>query len=455
MIVLISDVHLTDESTARNVHRSAFEILEDEIISNVESKKDINEIKVVLLGDIFDLVRTDYWLRKNIAPADRPWNGIINPSTGMNGNKEKVEDQFNKILEGIFDTDACKSFFAMLNNVAKRAKKYNVRDTSVTYVVGNHDRAFNNFESLKNKVKEKLGNVVEIEFVSVLHDPEYSVLARHGCEWDNDCYSWKFSNNVFKTSYNQFDEPVYRIMSLGEVITAELMAGIVYHVSQALANNPSEQDKQFIETIKEVNNLRPMVEVFRYLDWLTKNGMNKYDDILRQALRKALEATYTSSLAILWKRYDNTIPGLLKRTNILVKKGFGFVKTVVLLLHAIYKVWEGIRSIFVGTEDDLVSGAREEWKNNSFENIQYIFYGHTHEARQDYIEGKQDGTVKLYVNTGTYLPLIQECSRDNGYSTAYQMTMAFVYKGSEDHDGKKGDAPSLDIWNGIKRKIYV
>lgn len=62
MITLFCDIHLSDETTSKNVAKEAFHILQDEIVNNVKHKK-AKEVKIVLWGDIFDLMRTDYWLR--------------------------------------------------------------------------------------------------------------------------------------------------------------------------------------------------------------------------------------------------------------------------------------------------------------------------------------------------------------------------------------------------------
>jgi len=91
MLVIISDIHLTDESTAVNVHPTAFdEVLGPEIIGEFKRVK-ASEIHLVLLGDIFDMCRTDYWFRKGISPDDRPWGGKIDPKTGMNENVTEIE----------------------------------------------------------------------------------------------------------------------------------------------------------------------------------------------------------------------------------------------------------------------------------------------------------------------------------------------------------------------------
>ena len=91
---------------------------------------------------------------------------------------------------------------------------------------------------------------------------------------------------------------------------------------------------------------------------------------------------------------------------------------------------------------------------DSMEGIEYVVYGHTHEAENVYFRGEIDGRVRMYVNTGTYLPLIQR-AKNGGFVTAHQMTMAFFYGKDEDQEDKKPDTVTMDVWNGIKRKVYV
>jgi predicted phosphodiesterase len=86
--------------------------------------------------------------------------------------------------------------------------------------------------------------------------------------------------------------------------------------------------------------------------------------------------------------------------------------------------------------------------------FQFILYGHTHIARQEYLTGELDGTGRIYVNTGTYLPLITLARDERTFASARQMTMTFAYAEDEDTDGKAG-GPSLDVWAGIRRKQYA
>ena len=80
-----------------------------------------------------------------------------------------------------------------------------------------------------DKVESKFPNV-KFKFDKILFAPEYGVLARHGHEWDEDCQGWEFANKVLNKdqSLHRFDEKSYKVQAIGEVITAELMSGLVF-----------------------------------------------------------------------------------------------------------------------------------------------------------------------------------------------------------------------------------
>ena len=73
MLVFVSDLHFVDGTAGEhNLPSLAFEYFFDDLaaIANKPSN-DIKEIKLVFLGDIFDLLRTEKWFDY---PADeRPW----------------------------------------------------------------------------------------------------------------------------------------------------------------------------------------------------------------------------------------------------------------------------------------------------------------------------------------------------------------------------------------------
>ena len=80
MLVIFSDVHLTDGASGTIINPRAFDkfgkILSD-IIGEDPKEKQIEKIEVVLLGDIFDIIRSELWLRPendNQTFPVRPWS---------------------------------------------------------------------------------------------------------------------------------------------------------------------------------------------------------------------------------------------------------------------------------------------------------------------------------------------------------------------------------------------
>ena len=122
-----------------------------------------------------------------------------------------------------------------------------------------------------------------------------------------------------------------------------------------------------------------------------------------------------------------------------------------------YFLFKLFDNIFGSSKDDFSDGALTEFKNKYYieKDIQYILYGHTHEERHDYFYGDRDGKVKMYINSGTFLPYIQRTSDKKNFASAYQMSMVFIYRKDEDTDeGTANKFPTMELWNGIKRKKY-
>lgn len=457
MLVIFSDIHLTDGSTADNIHPTAFKLLGEEIKTSAK-QRGAEEIHVVLLGDIIDLVRTSYWHSHNIPAQDRPWGGDLDLDTAMN-RAAGIPGQFDAVLSNILAKESSRALLAMLEGLSAVLGK----PPQVTYVTGNHDRVLNNFELLKNRITDAFAGV-PIQFATELLAPEYGVLARHGHQWDDDCHGWRFFTDVLKkgqdTGVGRFAPAAHRVMAIGEVITAELMAGLVYYVENSL-NRDDPADRLFLQNLMDVNNLRPATEVFRWIGWFTKGRGDRYIQIATEALRRALDGVLDSSLATRWDdlKEDFLLSGditdYLDKARSVLRRPQG-LEDLQGLLPKIDKLVSAYRQV-IGTEgeDDLVSGAQEEFEGGPPPEIQYIVYGHTHTARHDFFSAEQGGAVRMYINTGTYLPLIDRALDEKSFSRSHRMTLAFVYKDSEDREGRQGSGPTLDLWDGIRRKTYT
>jgi UDP-2,3-diacylglucosamine pyrophosphatase LpxH len=458
MLVMLSDLHFTDGTTATNPHETAFELLGEELAATAKAKK-ATEINVVLLGDIFDLERSDYWHRNNVPPDKRPWGGAqLDPSTGMNPDPS-VETQFNKILEAILQESVKPKSSRVLIEAIGKLKDVAGRPARVTYVIGNHDRVLNNFESLKQQVVAAF-DPVSVTFDNEFRSDEYGVLARHGHVLDEHCHGWRFLTKVLKkgADIGRLDAPTYRVMAIGEVVTAELMAGLVYYAREML---PGPAHKAFINTLMEVNNLRPMTDFIRWITWLMKQQSKEYIEVSTKALRKALDGLLDSTFARRWDgvKADFIVSGditdFLSKGRTLLRREGG-VDALQKLIPIIEKI-DSALDLVTGRKgkDTLVCGAEKEFSGGQLPGeIQYVVYGHSHGARQDCFSATREGRVQMYINTGTFLPVIERVADKQSFARSYRMTYVCFFRSDEDMKGRVGNGPTADVWNGTRRKVY-
>jgi UDP-2,3-diacylglucosamine pyrophosphatase LpxH len=449
MLVLVSDLHITDSTTANNVNPEAFDLLGDEI-ADAASRRRAREVELVLLGDILDLVRTDYWHRTAIPMAQRPWGGTLDQRTGMNADRGAIEAQFQAILRAILASQTAQALGGMVSTLAAGAVPFRV-----TYVIGNHERVMWNFPSLQKAVRAALPQVSE--FAAGVERPEYGLLARHGHEWDENTYGWRFRRDVLqpRERIDRFAPEAYETMAIGEAVTAELMSGLVFH-----ARDQGAPDS-LVSQLKEVNNLRPLLDVFAWLDWIAGGRLREHREMLHEALRRALEGLLESSLARQWDRLqtDYLVSGdlvdrLEQARSVLLGPNFESFRGRVETLQRVQRLVPALQP----AEDGLLAGARSEavfQGELTPAGIQRVIYGHTHRARHDYFAASTDGTFRMYVNTGTFLPLITRTRDGRSFASAQQMTMVFAYRADEDMQGKRDGTTSIDIWNGTRQKRYT
>ncbi len=449
MLVLISDLHLTDETTANNVNPEAFELLGSDILE-VAARRGAREIHLVLLGDILDLVRTDYWHRTPVPMARRPWGGTLDRRTGMNADRNATRDQFHAVLAGILATPAAAALGTTLAALAAGPVPF-----QATYVVGNHDRVLWNFPSLQESVRAAWPEVTTV--AHAYQSAEYTVLARHGHEWDENTHGWQFRRRVLVPNENvdRFAAVTYETMAIGEVVTAELMSGLVFHAVDQGA------PAALVEQLRDVNNLRPLLDVFAWLEWIGGVGDREHRRMLHESLRRALDGLLESSLAREWDRLatDFLVSGdlvdrLQQARAVLVGPDFESFHGRVEALKRLQRLIPSL----MPAQDGLLTGARSEavfGQGPDAGGIHRVIYGHTHRARHEYLAGRPDGTVRMYINTGTFLPLITRAADSRTFASALQMTMVYVYRGDEDTQRKRPGTSSLDIWNGTRHKLYV
>ena len=268
MLIFISDLHFVDGTAGEhNIPWLAFEYFFEDLVSiatRPTNKGKIQEIKIVLLGDIFDLLRTEAWVEP-IPEDQRPWGSM----------DKEIEDNalaiINKIVthknedKGVDNAKALELLRTRLQKLKEQCKL--VYSPILEYIPGNHDRLVNKpeYKRLRKRVRECLGLVPAAKdqlFPRLSFNPEYGVLARHGHEFDQYNYEGGTS----------FTEADYQKVPIGDPITTELIARLPFELANQLKNTtltPAEQAR-IVENFQEIENVRPFSAVIEWLVYQVK-----------------------------------------------------------------------------------------------------------------------------------------------------------------------------------------
>lgn len=467
MFVAFSDVHLTDESTAINVRPGAFTGLGGEIADEAE-ERGATEVHVALLGDILDLVRTDYW--QTIPKDQRPWEGKRDPGTGLNADPG-TEGHFGRVLDLILAAPSAKAFFAMLAGLPVVGGN----KPRVTYVVGNHDRSIHNFPSLRARI-QTAADGVPVSFATSVREDNCGVFGRHGHEWDPHCHGWHYYTKVLqpRSKVGRFSAKAYSAVTIGEVVTAEVMAGFIARVKTALQAKAGgatvplpPESTELLKGLKDVNNLRPVTAAFQWLGWYTRGRAEEYVEMIRAALADAIGQALGSRVAREW---DDIKPDLLftgdltdRLSKVLAilkqRNGLTWIDAILDVVLPVQGILTGLKSALAGSNDldELGKGAAEEYQTQlgTAPATRHILYGHTHEALQECFAAPRGGTPRAYVNTGTFLPFTAAARNHRDFWTAHRMTYAIAYDRQENKEDRRADDPTFDLWSGLRWKEYT
>jgi hypothetical protein len=256
MLIFISDLHFVDGTAGEhNVPADAFRLFFEEIAETadwlIQDGRKIDEMKVVFLGDIFDLLRTEMWF--DYPESERPWGN----------DQKKIETNANTILDAILKKN--KTTFDLLSGNLK--KEFNLPKEPVRiYVPGNHDRLCNKYQSLRDKVCQSLGLPSRTTpFDHFFQDVNYGVFARHGHEYDKFNYEGSISYNY----------PDYMRVPIGDPITTELVAKLPWKIMQnsKIRKLPKKEREALRRNFQGIENVRPYSALIEWLLYQVKKSL--------------------------------------------------------------------------------------------------------------------------------------------------------------------------------------
>lgn len=476
MLVIVSDLHLTDGTSGTTIDEDAFKIFQERLTdlawgASTQTGKDgkeyykpIKEVELLLLGDILDVIRSDRWSKDDHV---HPWTDPSDP-TFVN----KVGEITRAILA---KNDKALGIFQSLANPgldvpsdrARNEKPVKVK-VKIYYLAGNHDWFFHlegpGFDAIRHDVIKAMGlaykedkvfprDTKELDEVFGNVCGKYHVFARHGDIYDENNY-----------------EPSGRDQaSLGDAVAVELLNKFPHEVEDlsrrvAAKDAPQElvEQLQTIATgLKEIDNVRPVDLVPKFVDSLVERTPGPEEG------RKLVRETWDEvAKAFLRDRFVTQRSSLLRLINPFAKRrsklslalrlstGFSFrflgkyVPSMKNWLLSLGNLPGGRKRLLRwGLSDDYSEYAHTEKAFNESE-ISYIVYGHTH--RHEIVPlrtavGADKSDESIYLNAGTWravYDLARYSSNGDEFFGYHVMTYLAFFKEGE-HKGK-----AFETWSG-------
>ena len=348
MLILVSDIHLTDELHGSAVSRGdQF----DRFWVRIQASRGKRPANLCFVGDLFDLVRSPSWL----ATPRRPYH--------------EVDSAMRSHVEGIVDRilEREKKFFSAIR---KRVEQGALK---VHYLLGNHDRLLAYCPKSRRKVwKAMTGEDRAVTFPREATFREHGVLAYHG--------------NVGDPINHDSDDAG----TVGDAIGIDLIVRFPREVRRRFEVEHNQLD--------DIDDVRP---VYAVPAWVRQLGV-----IDRQLLRPVgqswadivEEFLHTDFVRRWMKRQRRTFSlDTGKKLKLLLELSTGRVMAKS-HDHRLTKLFKLFQHAFDGR---MALRGAEELSRPQRRGIRYVVNGHSHFASMVPL-GNIEGERAVYFNTGTW-----------------------------------------------------
>ena len=434
MLVIISDLHLTDGTSGQTVKRGAFRIFAErlqELARDASTRKDgkykpIQRIDLVLLGDILDVIRSTTWNQPTCQV--RPWD---------DSRERQFIDQVQYVTDRILahnreSLDVLKSLNSGILIASSETPGQPSRvavPVRIFYLVGNHDWFYHlpdaRFDAIRRRIIDAIG-LANSPNTPFPHDPQHCpdlvasykqhrVFARHGDIFDPDNYE----NGTRDGS------------SIGDAIVIELINKFTL-----LIQSDPQLSQSCKEALREIDNVRPLTMIPAWVYGTIQKRCGRYGHRVVQAWRQVARD-------FLRVRFVKRHHLLLNPLRDVSKLAWGLKLSRVLPLKIISAV-----AVHASGDRDRPSyrdTRTEKWLETG--DAQYIVYGHTHRQLIIPLRAIADGETahQIYFNSGTWRPvheLAQLQENQQQFVGYHVMTYLAFFDGDEFH------GRGFDSWSG-------
>lgn len=434
MLVVISDLHLTDGSSGATISAGAFRIFAERLIDLAQNAswridgryRPIERCDILLLGDVLDLIRSSRWTShgdvRPWSPPQRPeFVDLVTKITAdiLRQNAPSLDVLRQLGRQGLLTIPPADS----QGRPALQAPPQPV-PVCIHYLVGNHDWMYHlpgaKFDLLRQTLVEHLGlaNPPDAPFP---HDPaecdellrvlhQHKVCARHGDLFD----PVNFMGDRDRSS-------------LGDAVVVELLNRFAWLVETELA---AELPTSTLLGLRELDNVRPVLLVPVWIDGLLERTCPLPSQ--RRRVKQVWDELVDDFLSLPFVRQQDTlnpfdmVDGLARALKFSKHVSLNVASTIIAWVNKLR-----------GTQESSYfphALAEQDFRNRR---AKHIIYGHTHQSESVPLDASYaEGYVlnQMYFNSGTWRRVhrqTQWAPREHEFIAADVMTYLAFFHGDE------------------------
>lgn len=450
MLVIISDLHLTDGSSGDTVKTGAFRVFRQRLVEmataaswrSVADDRDKSEFKpieridLVLLGDILDIIRSRSWIKED--SALRPWIGspfdpdFVERVRIITGSVLCANWESLRVLRDL----GCNGLDIQTPDSVPEDQSPDAKDDGhhvdvhLHYMVGNHDWFFHldgdEYDQICRVVSRELGLTInhpipfphEIEESPALEEicEKHKVYPRHGDIHDPINCHREPPRIGSKWIAKLFPGPPVRYFrdesSIGDVIVVDIVTRFAKRVGELPPGTVSEE---VIEGLKELDNVRPVSSALFWVISLLKScGASDAESDRVMGIWDELEREFFVDRFIQSKEDPASLLTVLDG----LRSKFWLAQ----LLRN-----RSVRRVFLWMFGSVLRRPPKSYAKHALEEdwikegkARFVVYGHTHQHEivpldlHQQVKGDPNPLPQIYFNSGTWKPAHQLATRKLG-----------------------------------------
>jgi hypothetical protein len=452
MLVIVSDLHLGDGTTASSIAPNAFHLFANRLSETAyfasfrtDGKyRPIENIDLVLMGDILDPIHSTLWLDTPPGAPNfiRPWSDVANPyfarklaettQSIIDVNRESLS-----VLKQCANGNIIQLPPATAHGKPDRYSRERIPlKVCIHYLIGNHDWYYHLKGSAFDEIRGNIINTIglsnpiglfpyELDEHSVLREmmERYKVFGRHG-----DCFDrFNFNREVGRDH-----------ATLGDIFAMAVCNRYPVEVEKRYGN---KLPKGIIDSLRRITNVRPALATSLWISGQIKRHAG--NTALESELKEVWDELCDEFLELDVVREEDKafkfdmVDALQLAIKISQRTSFNTINDIVMWVRD--KLWESDRSF-----------AEHALREQAFlkNTAKYIVYGHTH--HHEIIALDSDGDMlsqqnQLYINSGTWHSYYDLAVKDPSEEKfiPYQMLTYLTFYEDDEREGRQ-----FETWSG-------